>query len=216
MESLLIVGFIVAVGVDRQDQLFASWQEAQGSVKSLVVQFTLETTDRVFAERRKAEGTFRLIRTPKGEVYAFYEITQANSKGAKQERWSGLLNNGRVYLLHHDKKRAIPFEPTELRCFLEQYFNPFVLLLDQKRAREKCQVQVIKQDEWYTYLSVKPKQVQRFQEGRAVLMNKDSDAVPKNMPRQLWYTDGGCEYTFDIKAWRLKIHALLWFTNLFD
>ena len=35
-------------------------------------------------------------------------------------------------------------------------------------------------------------------------MNKASESLPKDMPRQLWYTDGIREYTFEIKAWRLN------------
>jgi hypothetical protein len=213
--SLLVFGFVAlcADGAERQDHLFASWQEAQRDVKSLVVEFTRETRDPIAEERQKAEGTFRLIRTPKGEMFASYEIVQPEAKDDKQERWSGLLHNGTVYLLNHDKKTAIRFEPADgdLWRFLEKYFNPFVLLLDQKRAGEKCQIEVVKQDEWYTHLAVKPKHVKRFgwfpdtfHEGRAVLMNKASEAVPKDMPRRLWYTDGVREYTFEIKGWRLN------------
>jgi len=212
--SLLVVGLAASADrADRRDQLYASWQEAQRGVKSLVVEFTRETRDPIFKERQKAEGAFRLIRTPKGEVFASYEIVEPEAKGDKQERWSGLLHNGTVYLLDHDKKTAIRFEQTggDLWRFLEKYFNPFVLLLDQKRAGEKCQIEVVQQDEWYTYLAVKPKQVKpfgwfpdTFHEGRAVLMNKASEAVPKDMPRRLWYTNGIREYTFEIKGWRLN------------
>ena len=70
---------------------------------------------------------------------------------------------------------------------------------------------MVKQDDWYTYLVVKPKNVRRFgwlpdrfQDGRVVLMNKASDTVPQDMPRQLWYTDGINDYTFEIKSWRLN------------
>src|SRR5438552_2978859 len=109
--GILAVGLIApcADRVDRQNQLFASWQEAQRRVKSLVVQFSLETTDCVYNDREKAEGTFRLLRTPKGEVFASYEVTLPRAKAQKQERGSGLLNGGTVYLLNHDKKAAIRF-----------------------------------------------------------------------------------------------------------
>jgi hypothetical protein len=209
MGGLLVACLVApfAEKVDPQDQLFGSWQESQRGVKSLVVQFSLETKDRVFDERKKSEGTFRLVRTPKGEVFASYELTHAKAKEKNEERWSGLLNNDTVYLLNHDRKSAIRFKPTdgELLEFLEKHFNPFVQLLDRKRAQEKCQLDVVKQDEWYTYLSVKPKQVtDNFHQGRVALMNKASEGVPKDMPRQLWYTDGVQDYTFMINTWRLN------------
>jgi hypothetical protein len=214
--TLLIISFVAACanGAQRQDELFAPWREVQRGVKSLIVRFSLETRDSAFRERQKAEGTFRLLRTPKGELFASYEVNQADAKGNKQVRGSGLFNNGAVYLLDHDKKIAIRFQPTSdtLQRFLEKYFNPFVLLLDQERATAKCQVEVVQQDEWHSYLAVKPKRVKRFgwfpdtfQKGRIILMNKNSEAVPKDMPRQLWYTDGAREYTFDIQTWRLNV-----------
>jgi hypothetical protein len=200
-----------ADGADRKDQLFATWQEAQRSTTTLVVEFTLKTWDPTFSKRHQFEGTFRLIRSPKGEVLASYEVALAKAKGDVPERSSGLLSNGKVYLLNHDKKTAIRFEPSDgdLQRFVEKYFNPFVLLLDRKRADEQCLVDVAKQDEQFTYLTVKPKAVKpsgwftdQFHEGRAILMNKASDMVPKDMPRQLWYTDGRQEYTYEIKSWR--------------
>jgi hypothetical protein len=213
--SLLVVGFLAACadGADRQDQLFASWQDAQRDVKSLVVEFTLETWDTSFQAGEKAEGTFRLIRTANGDVLASCEVREPQAKGEKRERWSGLLHKGTVYLLNDDKKTAIRFEPADgdVPRFLEKHFNPFVLLIEQKRAAEKCELEVVKQDERHTYLGVKPKQVKRsgwfpdtFHEGRAVLMNEDSEEVPKDMPRQLWYTDGVREHTFQIKSWQMN------------
>jgi hypothetical protein len=68
-------------------------------------------------------------------------------------------------------------------------------------------LEVAKQDEWYTYLKVTPKQANQsdnFRNGWVVLMRKDSEAVPKGMPRQLWHTDGMQEYLFEISAWRLN------------
>lgn len=44
-----------------------------------------------------------------------------------------------------------------------------------------------------------------FHEGRVVVMNKDSEAVPKDMPGRLWYTDGIREYMFEIQSWRLNV-----------
>lgn len=195
------------------DKLFAGWAAAQGRAESLVVEFGLETKDPIFDDPEKATGTFRLLRTEKGEVVASYEVVAEKPRGENAERFNGLLNAGRVYLLDHDNKAAVRFEfaDGELNPFLEKHFNPFVVLLDREHAEAKCQLEVVKQDECYTYLAVKPKQVRRygwfpdtFHDGGVVLMRKDSEAVPKGMPRQLWYTDGRREYRFDIKAWRLN------------
>jgi len=195
---------------ERQDQLFASWQEAQQTVKSLVVDFTLEVKHGSFDE--KAEGTFWLIRTPKGQILASYQLSAPEGSFFSHDL-SGLLNNGTVYLLNEKEKIALSLRPIQgdLMQFLEKYFNPFVLLLDRKQAKEKCYLQVVKQDDWYTYLHVTPKSVKRygwfpdlFHQGRVVLMNKSSEGVPKDMPRELRFTNGFYESIFDIKSWRLN------------
>jgi hypothetical protein len=213
--SLIALALISACGdaAHCKDQLFASWQEAQKGVKSLIVEFTLETKDATFGKTETFRGAFRLLCTPKDEVFASYELSQPNAKGAEREQYGGLLSDGIVYVLDHERKTAMRFDPTDtgVRPFLERHFNPFVLLLDRKRAEEKCQLEVSNIDEWYTYLVVKPKHVKRyrwfpdtFQEGRVVLMNKPDDDVPKDMPCQLWYTDGNRTNTFHIKSWRLN------------
>jgi hypothetical protein len=217
MRFVLGCAFVVGVAggssaAEPLDAVFAGWAAIQGAAESHVVDFGLETKDPIFHQREMATGSFRLIRTEKGEVFASYEVVSEKPKGKKPERFSGLLNGGTVYLLDHEKKTAVRFEfaDGELTPFLEKHFNPFAVLLDRKRAEAKCQLDVVKQDDWYTYLAVKPKQAKRygwfsysFREGRVVLMRKDSEAVPRGLPRQLWHTDGSREYRLDIKAWRL-------------
>lgn len=202
-----------AAGAEPLDDLFAGWAKAQGRVESLVVEFALETKEPAFGTSDRFTGAVRLIRTRAGEVFASYERVAEGPKRQNADRWSALLNGGKVYLLNHDQKAAIRFEPArdELVPFLEKHFSPFVVLLDRKRAEAKHRLEVVKQDEWYTYLAVKPKQVKRtgwlpdnFHDGRVVLMRKDSDAIPKGMPRQLWYADGAREHLVTIKAWRLN------------
>lgn len=211
--SLLVVGLFTASasGPGRLDRVFASWEGAQRGVKSLVVRFTLETRDRAFDEREKAEGTFCLLRTSRGEVSASYVINPPKGKKGRQEHWSGLLNDGAVYLLNHDRRMAIRYGPPDcgLPRFLARYLNPFALLLDRKRAEEQYQLEVVKDDDLYTYLTVKPRRAKRsgwlpdaFRVGRVVLMNKAAATVPKGVPRQLWYADGMREYTFEITSWQ--------------
>jgi len=211
--SVLAVGLVAswARGDDRLDQLIESWAEAKRDTKALIVEFSLETRDTLTGKREKSDGTFRLMRTPNGEVLASYQVAKPSGT---RGRWSGLLNGGTVYLLNHDKKAAVRFErqsDDDLRRFLEEYFNPFVRLLDRKRVEESCRLEVVKQDESYTYVLVTPKQVMRsgwlpdrFHEGRAVFMRKASATVPKDMPRQLWYTNGSQDFAFDIRAWQIN------------
>jgi hypothetical protein len=198
----------------RKEQLFRSWENAKADTRSLVVEFTLERTDRIRDEKHRFNGTFKLLRTKKGELLASYALTKPDSPGKPE--WVGLLNGGALYSLRPDKKEAARFVPEDgdVRLWLEEKFNPFALLLDKNHARKEYRLNVTRQDEWYTYLEIKPKtpppssgwladlKVQ-FTRGRAVFMNKDSKGVPRDMPRQLWWEDlSGNHYKFEIRRWR--------------
>jgi hypothetical protein len=208
-----LVATILAANVDepnRVDELFSSWRDAQTKMKSLVVDFSYEIKDSFFGRRMRFQGSLRLLRTADGELLGRYVLKETGAKSGTHT--DALLNHGSVYLFNHDDKMAFRFDAAgdDLAAFLERYFNPFVALLDKKRAEKNWRVEVTKQDDSYTYLSVKPKEGRGLQtgllhEGRVVLMNKDSGSLSKHMPRQLWYADAvGSEYTFEVKSWRLN------------
>lgn len=210
--GLLLVGAVFtgppAAASDRLDGLFSKWAEAQKDIRWLVVEFTLETWDSVWQECHQSVGTFKVLRTPKAMSFASYELRTMTPEAVKA---GGLLNGGKIYFLDHDRKAALRFTPADgdVAAFLERHFNPFVVLLDSKQVKEKHRLEVVKQDKWYTYLAITPKVTPSDSgihciEARAVLMNRPTENVPKNMPRQLWYADGIREYTFRIRAWRLN------------
>lgn len=215
--SLLAVFAVasVAAGGDRRDELFASWAQAQGAVKSLVSEFTVKFKDRIGSSETAHRGVVRLMRTQNGEVYASYHLEGAKSVvNNKTKSFDAILNGGSVYVLNNDAKtaykRAIP--TAELPGFLESYFNPLVVLLDRTRAEAKYEISVVRQDEFYTYLRLKPKQTRQTgwsqpdrDEVHLALLNKESSTVPADMPRQfLSVSRFGDVFTFDIIAWRLN------------
>jgi hypothetical protein len=205
---------ILLLGVEaRQDELFRSWEKAKADTRSLVVEYTLEKNDRVRNEKLRFDCTVKLLRTAKGELFAAYTETQSDNSGAAKLTCGGLLNGGNLYLLFPDKKYAMRFVPQDgdVRLLLERLCNPFALLLDENRARDKYRLLAFKQDETYTYVDIDPKQPpggwmpNLLMRGRAVFMNKDTKAIPKNMPRQLWYEEAtGNLYTYDIRRWKMN------------
>jgi hypothetical protein len=197
----------------RKEQLFRSWEKANADTRSLVVEFTLEQTDRIRDEKHRFNGTFKMLRTKKGELLASYTLTKPDTPGNAE--FVGLLNGGALYLLRPDKKEATRFVPEDgdVRLWLEEKFNPFALLLDRNHARKEYRLNVTRQDESYTYLDIKPRPrppsgawfewTPSFERGRAVFMNKESKAIPRDMPRQLWYQESTGNYsTFEIRRWR--------------
>jgi len=218
MSAFLSVCLIVASygltqgGSDRLNELFAEWEAAQQNVKSLVVEFTLEVKDPIFNKCEKRDGTFRMLRTEKGKFFAVYDVLPLKVKHQDEMRTSGLLNGGKIYLLNHDQKSAIRIEPSEgdVRGFLERNFNPLVTLLDRKKSEDKWTMEV-KEDEWYTYLTLKAKKPtsgwwpESFQDCRVAILKKASKGVPKNMPSQVWNLEANHnERTYTITSWRIN------------
>jgi hypothetical protein len=204
---VLLVVALPAGAADRQDELFASWERTRKDVRSLVVEFTLTMDDRTFKERQQWEGTIRVLRGPADKVSASYE---AREKKPKAERGGYLLSGGKAYLLNHDRKTAMKFDLAgrDVLHVVEETFNPFVAFLSRERATEIYRIEVIAQDERHTHLRVRPKRPGRsavgLDEGRAVLVNQATDAVPRDLPQRIWYTDGHREYTLTFRAWRLN------------
>jgi hypothetical protein len=197
----------------RQAQLFQSWEKAKADTRSLVVEFTEEHTNLVRDEKVRYEGTFKLLRTEKGEILASYTLALAEKPGAPPKpQWVGLLNGGSLYSLDLDKKSAIRVDPADgdVPRWLEEHFNPFALLLDEKHARANYRLEVVKLDQWYTYLEFKPRKSKAsrwgwgnyFERGRAVFMNKNTNGFPHDMPRQLWFNDSTCSTLIEIRSWK--------------
>jgi hypothetical protein len=123
-----LIGSLVAVviaGTDEpnhQDLVFAGWEQAQRDVQSLVVEFTREMPDKVFNTTQKTDGVFRLLRTPKGEIHASYELSPDRPKGAKMEPFVALLNGRTVSFLDHRQKFEIQWKiaDKDLLGFLEE------------------------------------------------------------------------------------------------
>jgi hypothetical protein len=203
---------------DPVETLFRRWDQTQREARSFVVEFTLTRKSVVTEEQQQFHGTLQWMRSAEGEMCAVYEARLVTGPAEPARRCSELLRGRTAYLLDHERKRAIKFELTDpdMLHFLGKYWNPFVLLLDAKTALKDCRLSITKQDEWYTYLHLQPQPGVRdrglpagFVQGRAVLTNKGIPQVPKDMPTQLWYSDGASEYTFEIRRWRLNAsHAV--------
>jgi hypothetical protein len=178
----------VASASDRREELFAAWLKAQTDFQSLVVQFRLETTDIVADSPHEFDGTFRLLRTAAGDLYGSYTTRDTDFFGLT--RAEALLVNRSIYLLYSDRKQAtrIPLSAGELPPFLEAHFNPLLILLDHKRAESELDIKVVKQDEWYTYVTANlQKKAKRsdwssksaFHFGRIAVMRKGFGKHPR-------------------------------------
>src|SRR5262245_1635043 len=87
-ETCLVVALIGINGKpDRRGVLFDRWQKTQRSVPTLVVEFTLEQS-RFGWRPEKFVGSFRLLRTPNGEVFASYTTAPCSGSSTPRGRCS--------------------------------------------------------------------------------------------------------------------------------
>jgi hypothetical protein len=195
----------ISVADPRLNQVLTAWEKDRQGIRSLAVDFKYTRN----GGSRWAEmyvGRFKLLKTAQGEIMASFALYRPLWISVEVNYVDALLYKGRIYLLDHQEKTACVFTPSQdLTRFLENYFNPFAAFLDQQQLQEKYRLTIGKQDEWYTYLNVEPKRsgsVHTLQYGRVALMQKSTGRIAKGLPRQLWYTSGGTEHTFDIRQWR--------------
>ncbi len=209
--GLVVAGLPAETG-GRIDGLFAAWLAAVKDARSLVVEYRLEEYDPVLD--RVAEPytcVFTLLRADDGGWLAALDCEPAIPLRPLPKRVIGLLNHGAIYLLDPGAKTATRIDAAadDLPRFLARYFNPLIVLLDRKRAEEWTRLDVVKQDEWYTYLAVTPDKARsdqfggRFDGGAIAVMNKDTADIPKGMPRALRHWSAGREIRIDVRTWRL-------------
>jgi hypothetical protein len=191
-------------------ELFTQWAAAQRRTESLVVEFEWKTYNRSFDQWEKGSGILRLLRTKKGEVFASYDVTRMSPKPSR--RCFALLAAGKIYLLDHENKTAITVQAVGgLQSFLEDSVNPFVVLLDRKRAIAKYLLEITKSDEHSISISLNPREFKTATDGsrnfidcRMLLLRKDQVDIPKAIPHQLHFTNFDIERTIDIRAWRFN------------
>ncbi len=186
------------------EHVLVSWERPKNDTRTVVVEFTLLVSDPTYGTTDRFTGSFRLLRTPTGTVLARYEVTPEVRRRGGPAPLVGLLVGQNVYLMSPEEKRATRFTVAEeqLPCFFERWLNPFIALLNREGAQSRCRLEVAKRDAWYTYLVVEPRSGRMpdyFVRGRVVLLNRGADGIPTDLPRQLWYSDGVVDSTFDIR-----------------
>jgi hypothetical protein len=191
------------------DQVIEQFGRQTRDTRSLVVSVTTRLRITGFAPE-EWEGTARFLRTGDGGVSARYEAKPKDG-GTKAGHWSAaLLVHDDLYLLNPTERTAVRLSLAgrDKLAWLQTSF-PFVVFLDPARLRRDFRLRIEKQDEWYTYLGVEPKNPKHWGwmpdamlRGRAVVQNKATDRIPAGVPHQLWYSDDGAETLIEVREWR--------------
>jgi hypothetical protein len=206
--SIIFASVSLASQSEQLSDIFRSWELARNNVNSLIVEFEQENRDSIRKTRSKFAGTFKLLRTPDGRVYATLDMTPLEPKSLPETEHY-LLNSGTIYCLNHEKKTAWKYKTLDgdLTASLAGTWIPCIALLDANLIAKYANVSIGKQDEDYTYLKISPKRSKRYlwlqPNGCLVIMREHNEFFPRHLPRMLRYFDypGSREVLIDIKSW---------------
>ncbi|MER3416139.1 MAG: hypothetical protein C4297_08030 [Gemmataceae bacterium] len=87
---------------------------------------------------------------------------------------------------------------------------PFLFGMSAETAKKRYRLRISKEDEWYTYVEVTPlyeRDMVEFTRARIVILNRPTAAIPKDMPRELyWIEPNRNEHKYDIQ--RIQMNAV--------
>lgn len=191
--SFAVFGVTDSVAVELA---FARRGRAARDMTSLSVEFTCTTAEVLPQREVKWVGIFRMLRTEDGP---FAVLTATRGQESKKY----LLRGGDVFLIDPQVKTSTRIRPDDVTRFVENYFHPFVVLLDRARATEAYSVRVRKRDEYFTYLGLEPKKGKTvWPGGEIVLVHKANDDPPVGVPRVIRHSaDPHTSVLWDIKKW---------------
>ena len=177
---------------DKLDDYLARWEKEMHNLQTLVVQCERTEKDKVFPGVDVYWGVFKFMKPN----LASLEMVRKDKPNELAEKFicSGTYIYQFVFPQKEIHVHQLPV-PTQGQV-TDDGFLSFLLGMKAADARERYDLRLVKDDQWYIYVEVIPRtnaDKADFQKARLVL-NKDSF-----LPRQLWFEDrNGKEITWDI------------------
>jgi hypothetical protein len=187
-------------------------------VKTLRVTFTLTRTDAVFRKSTSVNGTLTVLNG--GTVYGALRF-EPESDPNGVETWV-LRGNDLFFYSTRDKTiRKCDSAKVGALKYVADYWHAAVWLLDPAEARKRCDVRVLKRDEYYSYFTVRVSQpsvlglffdrpaAEERHEYRFAVTRKASSDFPAGAIRQIGYTvPNGDLYVYKVTSWARDEHQL--------
>lgn len=195
----MLPSFAVALALSTTDAVtleaaFARWEATAREMKSLHVEYT---TERTFAGQKDTTScTLRMLRTDDG-LFADLVMRAGDESGRY------LLREGTLYAIDPTKKQATRFKTGDVTQYVADHYQPLAVLLDRSRAEKSFDLAVAKRDDWFTFLTLTPKdKTANLPGGMVVVPHRKNDTLPVGMPRVLRYTNEvGITVDWDVTKW---------------
>jgi len=184
-------------GPDRLDEYLVRWEKEMKSVHFFFTDTAPTEKDKTFNTIKVYSGVaqYKDVKTGgKSTKLALLEMRQKD----KPEQFEKFICTGTFLYQYVPQVKEIRVHelPQSKEGVADDNFLAFIFGMAAKQARERYELKLTKEDQWYIYVEVQPRNNEDkadFQKARLVL-NKDTF-----LPRQLWFEQpNGNEVVWDI------------------
>jgi len=194
----------------RMEQLLTRWKKEQEKFQTLSVEFTAKRKNPVFPNAPAEQSNGRLVakKRPEGAVDFVLELRSANSANPSQKL---SYVDGSLYVYREEEKVILEIPDQNPEALISNF--PLSLFLDAKSLRKNYDAKVAKIDALYSYIELLPKTLvgrQSLSSGRVAVLNKASESIPQDMPRQIhWIEPNNFAITYDIRKWQFNVPSAI-------
>jgi TIGR03009 family protein len=184
----------------RLKELLEHWEKDAGQTQSLYARLKQTRKNPVFpnAQPEEKEGWAKFMKLPDGNVGAhLYLVNPMNPNDFDRIVFTGT----HIYQFRPQEKTlfVIPVAPQQGGKTPDDGPLPFLFGMRSETATKRYQFAVRaattkEQAEWYTYVQVTPnfaRDQADFSQAELTILNKDTSAVLKDMPKRIYYTEPG-------------------------
>jgi TIGR03009 family protein len=180
----------------RLNELLQHWEREAVQTTSLYARLRQSRKNPVFpnAPPETKEGWAKFMKFPDGGVGAhLYLVNPQNPNDYDRIVFTGTY----IYQFRPQDKtvNVIPIQPQKAGKAPDDGPLPFLFGMKAETATKRYQLTILskpKDAEWYTHVQVIPNfgpDQQDFQRAEVAILNKDTQAIPKDMPKRIFYVE---------------------------
>jgi TIGR03009 family protein len=179
----------------RLNELLQHWEREAVQTTSLYARLRQSRKNPVFpnAPPETKEGWAKFMKFPDGGVGAhLYLVNPQNPNDYDRIVFTGTY----IYQFRPQDKtvNVIPIQPQKAGKAPDDGPLPFLFGMKAETATKRYQLTILekKDAQWYTHVQVIPNfgpDQQDFQRAEVAILNKDTQAIPKDMPKRIFYVE---------------------------
>jgi TIGR03009 family protein len=181
------------------DGYLKKWEQKMREVKTLNATLTRIDKDKVLSTTTKYTGSAQYMRSGEGQSALNLAALELKIEGKTEFAEKMICTGTYVYVFAPAQKEIRAYEMPKGKTdgFLDLLFG-----MKADEVRKHYNVSLAKEDQWYVYVDVTPKQKDKADFARARLVLLKSNYLP----RQLWFEHAnGNEVTWDVPAVKTEV-----------